>query len=158
MVNNHWRRMNHKLTNGTKMWKGNTASLLFSHKQNPIWRRDQFRQWRVELMYTFSHLMIHKMPKWCNNRKCDTFACIRSKAGPKSGWAGRGQDNLFSLESETILEGGWTRILSTALRSEYYHITYLPWNKTPSQDGSSFCSRNALYKQFRKWTVQWIYH
>jgi hypothetical protein len=56
------RRMNHKLFNGKKMWKGNgnTTTLLFSPKRLVILHQERREQLKTMVMEHFNGILFHK--------------------------------------------------------------------------------------------------
>ena len=62
MGNYLWRRMNHKLANDMKMWKGNwnTTKLLFSLKKLQILQQERRGQVKTILMEYLNSILFHK--------------------------------------------------------------------------------------------------
>ena len=62
MGNCPWRRMNHKLANGMRMWKGigNTTTLLFSLKGLEILHQERRGQVKTILLEHFNGILFHK--------------------------------------------------------------------------------------------------
>ena len=69
MGNYPWRRMNHKLTNGMKIWKGkgNTITLLFSLKWLEILHQERRGQVNTVVIEHFNRILFHR--SWPANKQ-----------------------------------------------------------------------------------------
>jgi hypothetical protein len=145
MGNYPWRRMNHKLTNVMKMWKGNgstTTLLLFSLKGLEILHQERRGQAKTIVMEHFNIILFHKSGP---ANKQDTNNSINQSIGLRK-WKRKHLENFKMWCWRKIGNIKWSEEITTCTRGLHSFTWWLPWqiHFTVLRNEPLLCYNDAL--------------